>query len=72
MVNGVVGFAGVSRDERDAQRVGDFLQFFDRGRGQADELRIEVAQILLELLGRIAIGVDADQHDLQFIHRLGW
>ncbi len=64
--------AGVCRDERNAYRVGDFFQLSDRRRGQADELRIEVAQVLFELLGRIAIGVDADQHNLQFIHSLGW
>ncbi|MNR18392.1 hypothetical protein D3C85_1351200 [compost metagenome] len=72
MVNGVVRLAGVRRNERNAHRVGDRLQFIGRRRGQADELRVEVAQVLLELLGRIAVRVDADQHNLQFIHSLGW
>ena len=48
-----------------------FLQLVDRVRRQADELRIEVTQVLLELLRRVAVRVDADQDDLQLVHSLG-
>ena len=69
MIDGVVGFAGVRRDERNAHRIGEFLQVFDGRGGEAFELRVEVAQVLLELLGRVAVRVDAHQHDLQIVHR---
>ena len=70
MVDGVVGLAGVRRDERDAHGVRELLHIVHIRAGQALELRIEVAQVLLELGRGVAVGVDADQDHLQLIHSL--
>ncbi len=61
MVDEVVRFTGIGRNERDAHGIGQCLDISDRCR-QADVLRVEVAQVLLELLRCVAVRVDADQH----------
>ncbi len=70
MVDGVVGLAGVRWNKRNAHRIRHLLHILHIRAGQAFELRVEVAQVLLELSRRVAVRVNADQDHLQLIHRL--
>ncbi|MNG06335.1 hypothetical protein D3C84_895650 [compost metagenome] len=68
MVDRVVFLAGIGRDERNAHRVGQLLQG-GQVAGDADEARVEVADVLLDLLRRVAVRVDADEDDAQVVPR---
>ena len=63
MIDGVVLLRGIARNERHARRVGERLDIV-QWPGQADEAGAEIIQILFQLLGRVALGVDADQDRL--------
>src|SRR5690606_34901196 len=66
VVDGVVLAAGIAGDEGDADTVGQGLDIVQRA-GQTDEAFAEELQVLLELLGRVARRIDADQHRTQLL-----
>ncbi len=64
VIHGIPRLAGIGRNERYAQGIGQLLGILDRPR-HPDEILVEITQVLLQLVRRVAVRVNAHQHHLQ-------
>lgn len=66
MINGVAAIFQLLIEHRNAERVRQAVDLRLRA-GKSDEARIKVLQIAAELAGRVAFGIDGNEHELRLL-----